>query len=47
MLREQPHAESGDELENDGGRDVLDTIEQLQGQPPEGWACHQAPGDRK
>ena len=47
MLGEQPHAEGRDELKNDGGRDVLHTIHQLQGEPPERRTGHDAAGDRE
>jgi hypothetical protein len=45
MLCEQPHAERRDELKNDGGRDVLHTIEQPQGDPSERRTHDHAAGD--
>ena len=47
MFREDPHAERGDELQNDRRRDVLDAIEELQREPAERWADDKAACDRQ
>ncbi len=47
MFGEYPDAKRGDELQNNGGRHVPNTIHHLQGDPPERRACHHAAGDRE